>query len=182
MCGPKKSDAPFTPHDLELLATMADQTGVALRNARSLADLKHLNRTVMALNEELESANTQYERLDSVKTDFITIASHELRTPLAQVRGYVDILEALNDQGMLDQDQTSGMVNNLRKAVDRTEDLLAAMLDMSQLDVNAMDLRFAQASTESVVRMAIEPVDRIHQAAEAHLIGTGAAWLAHDPL
>jgi signal transduction histidine kinase len=131
---------------------------VALRNARSLADLKHLNRTVMALNEELEEANTQYEKLDSVKTDFITIASHELRTPLAQVRGYVDILEALNEQGMLDQDQTSGMVNNLRKAIDRTEELLTAMLDMSQLDVNAMDLRFTQASAESVVRMAIEPL------------------------
>ena len=158
MCGPKRSDAPFSGRDLDLLAIMADQTGVALRNARSLADLKHLNRTVMALNEELEEANAQYEKLDSVKTDFITIASHELRTPLAQVRGYVDILEALNEQGMLDQDQTSGMVNNLRKAVDRTEELLTAMLDMSQLDVNAMDLRFAQVSAESVVRMAIEPL------------------------
>ena len=158
MCGPKRSDAPFSASDLDLLATLADQTGVALRNARSLADLKHLNRTVMALNEELEEANAQYERLDSVKTDFITIASHELRTPLAQVRGYVDILETLNEQGMLDQDQTSGMVNNLRKAIDRTEELLTAMLDMSQLDVNAMDLRFAQVSAESVVRMAIEPL------------------------
>lgn len=158
LCGPKLNDAPFYSRDLELLATMADQTGVALRNSRSLADLTHLNRAVMGLNADLEEANLQYEKLDSVKTDFITIASHELRTPLAQVRGYTDIIDALNEQGMLDQEQISGMVANLRKAVERTEELLSAMLDMSQLDVNAMDLRFAQASPESIVRMAIEPL------------------------
>ena len=158
MCGPKLNDSSFTIPDLELLATMADQTGVALRNSRAMADLKHLNATMKALNEDLEEANQQYEKLDSVKTDFITIASHELRTPLAQIRGYTDILDALNEQGMLDQDQIGGMVSNLRKAAERTEELLSAMLDMSQLDVNAMDLRFAQAAPESMVRMAIEPL------------------------
>jgi signal transduction histidine kinase len=158
MCGPKLNDAQFTTSDLELLATMADQTGVALRNSRAMADLKHLNATMKALNEELEEANQQYGKLDSVKTDFITIASHELRTPLAQIRGYTDILDALNEQGMLDQDQIGSMVSNLRKATERTEELLSAMLDMSQLDVNAMDLRFAQAAPEGIVRMAIEPL------------------------
>ena len=137
---------------------MADQTGVALRNSRAMADLRHLNTTMRALNEDLEEANKQFEKLDSVKTDFITIASHELRTPLAQIRGYTDILDALNEQGMLDQDQIAGMVANLRKATERTEELIAAMLDMSQLDVNAMDLRFAQAAPEGILRMAIEPL------------------------
>jgi signal transduction histidine kinase len=94
----------------------------------------------------------------------VTIASHELRTPLAQIRGYTDIIDALNDQGMLDQDQIRGMVANLRKASERMEELISAMLDVSQLDVNAMDLRFAQTSPESVIRLAIEPLtDAIKQ-------------------
>jgi signal transduction histidine kinase len=38
------------------------------------------------------------------------------------------------------------------------EELIAAMLDVSQLDVNAMDLRFAQTTPEAVLRMAIEPL------------------------
>ena len=59
---------------------------------------------------------------------------------------------------MLDQDQMAGMVSNLRKATERMEELIGAMLDVSQLDVNAMDLRFAQTSLESVMRMAIEPL------------------------
>lgn len=157
-CGPKLNDAPFYARDLELLATMANQTGVALRNARLVADLRHLNRSMQSLNRGLEEANEQLERLDSVKTEFVTIASHELRTPLAQIRGYTDIVDALNQQGMLNQDQTSGLVSNLRKAAERMEELITAMLDVSQLDVNAMDLRFTQTTPEAVVRMAIEPL------------------------
>lgn len=163
-CGAKVNDAPFYARDLDVLATMADQTGVALRNARLVADLRHLNDSMTSLNQELEASNDRLEKLDSVKTDFITIASHELRTPLAQIRGYTDIIDALNEQGMLERDQITGMVANLRKAAERTEELIAAMLDVSQLDVDAMDLRFTQAAPESIIRMAIEPLtDAIKQ-------------------
>jgi signal transduction histidine kinase len=156
--GAKANDAPIFQRDLELLVALSNQTGVALRNTRLVADLRHLNNSMTRLNSNLGDTNERMSKLDSVKTDFVTIASHELRTPLAQVRGYTDIIDALNDQGMLDQDQTRGLVNNLRKATERMEELIAAMLDVSQLDVNAMDLRFSQTSPESVLRMAIEPL------------------------
>ncbi len=103
-------------------------------------------------------------RLDSVKSDFITIASHELRTPLAQVLGYADIIGALNEQGTLDSEQIAEMVGNLRKASERMEELIAAMLDVSQLDVNAMNLHYTETSIDAVVRTAIEPLtDAIRQ-------------------
>jgi signal transduction histidine kinase len=163
-CGAKASDDPFTEHDLELLMTIANQVGVALRNARLVADLRRRETEQADLNKAISATKEQLERLDSVKTDFITIASHELRTPLAQIRGYTDIMEAMNEQGMLDQDQIGGMTANLRKAADRLENLIGAMLDVSQLDVNAMDLRFAQTTAESIMRNAIEPLqDAIKQ-------------------
>ena len=163
-CGAKHGDAPFYPRDLELLATLANQIGIALRNARLVTDLRRLNENTERLNSGLASANQQMGKLDAVKTDFVTIASHELRTPLAQMRGYIDIMGALNEQGMLDQDRTTGMVDNLRKATERMEELIAAMLDVSQLDVDAMDLRFSSTTIETVVRMAIDPLtDAIKQ-------------------
>lgn len=163
-CGSKLSDAPFYPRDLELLSTLASQTGIALRNARLVSDLRQLNQDTERLNTSLSSANLQMGKLDAVKTDFVTIASHELRTPLAQLRGYTDIMDALNEQGMLDEDKTHGMIDNMRKATERMEELIAAMLDVSQLDVNAMDLRFAPTTIEAVVRMAVEPLtDAIKQ-------------------
>lgn len=162
--GPRNDDVAFFSRDLQLLDSLAQQTGMALRNARLVEDLQHLNRSMRNLNTKLKSTNEQLQTMDSVKTDFVTIASHELRTPLAQVRGYTDILDALNDQGMLDPDQTRNLINNLRKASERMEELISAMLDVSQLDVDAMDLRFTPTSIESVMRMAIEPLtDAIRQ-------------------
>lgn len=154
----KTNDAPFYQHDLDLLKTMANQTGIALRNSRLVADLRRASTESQGLNNNLIKTTEQLARLDSVKTDFITIASHELRTPLAQIRGYTDILEAMNEQSMLDTEQLGGMTVNLRKATDRLERLIADMLDVSQIGLDAMDLRFSQTSLESVLRLAIEPL------------------------
>lgn len=178
-CGAKNNDMPFSQYDLDLLDTMAQQTGVALRNARLLVDLNHLNRSMRSLNLGLESAKDELEKLDSVKTDFITIASHELRTPLAQIRGYSDILDALNSEGMLDQEQITTMIGNLRKATERMEELISAMLDVSQLDVNAMDLRFAQTTLESVVRYAIEPLTDVIKQRRLSFEARGLRGLPH---
>jgi signal transduction histidine kinase len=172
-CGAKVSDDPFTDHDLELLMTVANQAGVALRNARLVGDLRRREAEQAALNRALSGAKEQLEKLDGVKSDFITIASHELRTPLAQIRGYTDIMEAMNEQEMLDQDQISGMTASLRKASDRLEELIGAMLDVSQLDVNAMDLRFAPTGIENVVRMAIEPLTEAIQSRKLMLSARG---------
>ncbi len=149
--GPRLNDEPFGPADLDLLATLASQTGVALRNARLVNDLRRLNR-------ELAEANEGFSTLDRVKTDFITIASHELRTPLAQIRGYADIIETLNDADVLEPAQMTGLIGNLRRATERMEVLISDMLDVSKLDVDAMDLHFAEITLESVIRMAIEPL------------------------
>ncbi|MBN1287721.1 MAG: GAF domain-containing protein [Anaerolineae bacterium] len=157
-CGSKIGDAPFYPQELELLATIANQTGIALRNARLVADLRKRETEMMALNENLNSANAQLAKLDSVKSDFITIASHELRTPLAQIRGYTDIVETFNDQGMLEEHIVKDMTAKLRKATARLEVLISDMLDVSQLDVDAMDLRFVETRPVSIIRMAIDPL------------------------
>jgi signal transduction histidine kinase len=156
--GTKVSDVSYAPYDLEMLSTLANQMGIALRNARLVDDLKRREKEASDANRELKATKDQLEHLDSVKTDFITIASHELRTPLAQVRGYTDIIEALNTQGMLDPEQLGSMTGNLRKATDRMEELIRNMLDVSQIDVNAMDLRFTTVSIVNVVTMAIEPM------------------------
>jgi signal transduction histidine kinase len=176
-CSSKRDDSPFLPHELDLLATMADQTGVALRNARLVGDLRQLNDEMQVLNRGLEATKEQMEKLDAVKTDFITIASHELRTPLAQIRGYADLVDALNEQGMVDPDRVTSMVDNIRKATQRMEELIAAMLDVSQLDVKAMDLRFTQTSLEGMLRMAVEPLVDAARQRKLSLVARGLRGL-----
>lgn len=149
--GARLNDQPYQPADLDLLATIANQTGIALRNARLVSDLRRLN-------AELEEANQGLARLDAVKTDFITIASHELRTPLAQIRGYADMIAGFNEQGLLNPAQMADMMDKLSRATERMEELIGAMLDVSKLDVDAMDLHFSPGTMEAAIRLAVDPL------------------------
>lgn len=156
--GAKINDMPYNRDDVELLSVIGQQVGTALRSARLIDDLQHLNDSMRVLNRRLEGAKGELEKLDGIKTDFITIASHELRTPLAQIRGYTDILDSLNQANALKEGQADMLVGNLRKSTERMEELISAMLDVSQIDVNSMDLRFIRTSPETITKMALEPL------------------------
>lgn len=156
--GPKKSRLPYAPNELDLLQTLADQTLVALQNARLYSELNSQNEKIRYLNDDLRQQNDRLEIMDKVKTDFITIASHELRTPLTQVKGYADILAAMNEENILTREQTREIIGHINRASLQLEKLISAMLDASQLDVNGMRLTFVQTRLDTVLRLATEPL------------------------
>lgn len=154
--GPKSTGQTYRPNELELLQVLADQTVVALQNARLYSELGSQNERIRLLNGDLRNQNSRLEIMDKVKSDFITIASHELRTPLTQVKGYADILQAMNDESALTQEQTKEIVAHINRATVQLERLISAMLDASQLDVDGMRLTYVQTKVDTVLRLAVE--------------------------
>lgn len=157
--GPKRSGVPYQPGELDLMQVLADQTVVALQNARLYSELEEQNEQINTLNVDLVQQNERLEIMDQVKSDFITIASHELRTPLTQVKGYADILAAMNDSNSLTQDQTKEIVGHINRATIRLESLISAMLDASQIDVDGMQLTYMDTKMETIIRLAMEPLN-----------------------
>ncbi|MCA9932749.1 MAG: GAF domain-containing protein, partial [Anaerolineales bacterium] len=147
--GPKQSGIPYQPDELNLVQTLADQAVIALQNARLYSELEMQNEQINRLNIDLVDQNERLEIMDQVKSDFITIASHELRTPLTQVKGYADILAAMNDENILSQEQTREIVGHINRATTQLEGLISAMLDASQLDVDGMQLTFMESSVDT---------------------------------
>ncbi|MCA9897029.1 MAG: GAF domain-containing protein [Ardenticatenaceae bacterium] len=156
--GPKNSAVPYQPNELELMQTLADQTVVALQNARLFSEINEQNEHIRYLNIDLVDQNEKLEIMDRVKSDFITIASHELRTPLTQVKGYADILSAMNEENALTREQTREIVGHINRATLQLERLITAMLDASQLDVDGMQLTFVKTQLDTVLRLAVEPL------------------------
>ncbi|MCA9979498.1 MAG: hypothetical protein KDD89_01640, partial [Anaerolineales bacterium] len=156
--GPKNSGRTYLANELELIQLLADQTVAPLENARLYSTLGEQNEKVRLLNEDLVTQNERLEVMDRVKSDFITIASHELRTPLTQVKGYADILAAMNEENALTRDQTRQIVGHINRATMRLEQLISAMLDASQIDVDEMHMTFMKTQVETVVRLALEPL------------------------
>ncbi len=158
--GPKKSGQAYRANELELMQVLAEQSLVALQNARLYSELNEQNERIRSLNADLREQYERLEILDRMKSDFITIASHELRTPLTQIKGYTDILTHLNDIAPLDQEKAREIMGHISRASGRLETLITAMLDASELEVTGIELMKSPARLEMVVQNAVDPLAR----------------------
>ncbi len=154
--GRKESGEPYSAQDLDVLMTIGNQTVVVLQNARLVTDMRTANRSITQLNEELTESNRRLEKLDKAKTDFIEIASHELRTPLTQVRGYSDILFDMMEQGTIVPAHMNQISQGITRASIRLEQIISALLDVSRIDAQALDIRTAAISVSVPVKMAVD--------------------------
>lgn len=91
--GPKTTGDRYYEDDMNLLDTLADQTAIALENARLVSDLVQLNRDIKQAYADLEKANNQLKELDNLKSQFIGAVTHELRTPVANIQFSVQLME-----------------------------------------------------------------------------------------
>ena len=135
--GPKISGNRYTPDDLVTLLAMANQTAVALENARLVENLVQLNTELRQAYRSLDKANRDLERLDRTKSDFISIASHELRTPLTTMIGYTEIL--LEDQTF--SEGSREMLKGISKGTKRLHDIVDSMFDLAQIDMRTMQVQ-----------------------------------------
>lgn len=157
--GPRASGDAYRPRELQLFTAIANQTAVALKNARLYSQQRELNAEMQVLNENLSITNARLTQLDAVKTDFITIASHELRTPLTHLRGYTEILSMFAADSQLGTDaQFNDILKSMINACERLDDVIGKMLDVSQMDVKAVQLYLTNTAFEPLVRRAVEPL------------------------
>lgn len=154
--GPKKSGDRYFNEDLSILQTLADQTAIALENAHLYDNLKQRNAENERLNKELRAANVELAHLDQAKSDFINIASHELRTPLTQVLGFNDILTEMIRSDSVETAEALPIVESVRKAARRLDEIVGVMFDVSRLESRTLDLMLVPVSLPAVVAVAVD--------------------------
>jgi len=103
--GPKSSRKAYFDNDLTLLGTLADQTAVALQNARLVENLVKLNRDLKAAYADIDKANQQLKELDNLKSAFIGVITHELRTPFINIDFSIQLMERQGVEHMLMEQQ-----------------------------------------------------------------------------
>ena len=75
---------PFTPQQISLVETFADQAVIAIENTRLFEEVQARTRELAKTVEDLEIASQH-------KNQFVANMSHELRTPLAAILGYAEL-------------------------------------------------------------------------------------------
>ncbi|MBS4098351.1 MAG: response regulator [Sulfuricella sp.] len=78
---------------------------------------------------ELEEANQRLQKLDQLKSDFLSSVSHELRTPLTSIRGFSQLIDREFTRSFV---PLSGEDATLKKKAARIEDNLKIILKESE--------------------------------------------------
>ncbi|HXF86442.1 MAG TPA: ATP-binding protein [Anaerolineales bacterium] len=146
--GPKISGNRYTENDLVTLAALANQTAVALENARLVDHLVQLNNELRQAYRSLDKAKQDLERLDRTKSDFISIASHELRTPLTTMIGYTEML--LEDETL--PAGAREMLKGISKSTKRLHEIMDSMFDIAQIDTRTLQLHIVPVDTAAIIR------------------------------
>lgn len=132
--GRKLSGNRYSNEDLVTLSAHANQTAVALENARLVDNLMRLNNELRQARRALEKNNRDLERIDQAKSDFISIASHELRTPLTVIKGYSEML--VEDPNL--EPNIKMMMDKILNGTNRLHEVMDSMFDIAQIDARSL--------------------------------------------
>lgn len=128
-------EAHFTAEDAKCFQTIAQQVSLPLRNA--------------TLYQEIIETNKKLERLEKLKSEFISIVSHELRTPLTSIKNSLDILLS----GKCGEITQAGekFLTMAKRNVTRLSGIINDLLDISKIEAGKMDFHFKPVQLNMVI-------------------------------
>ena len=125
----------FSQEDTTCFQTLARQVSLPLENA--------------SLYEEIKNTNTKLEKLERLKSEFISIVSHELRTPLTAIKNSLEIClsgKAGDVSSIMDK-----FLNMAKRNVTRLSGIINDLLDLSKVEAGKMDFKFERGSINTPV-------------------------------
>ncbi len=125
----------FTPGDVTVFQTLADQIAIAIDNARSY--------------ELVQKAVEDMREVDRMKSQFLANMSHELRTPLNSIIGFSRVIlkgidGPIND---IQQQDLSAIYNSGQHLLNLINDVL----DLSKIEAGKMELSFSEIDITEIV-------------------------------
>ena len=101
---------------------------------------------------------TDIRRLDTTRREFVSNASHELRTPLAGIRASAETLQhgAIDDPEGREQ-----FLKMIREDVDRMDQLITEMLELSRLESGESPLELQSIAPSELVDVAVKQFEVI---------------------
>lgn len=113
------------------------------------------NRNELGLaKEELDRANKELQRLDRLKSLFLSMAVHDLRTPLTAIRAYSDlILRVLSDDS---PPKVRDFVKLIFAQTNHMDWLINDFLDLDQIEQGEFELHFSEVDVNNLIQQIVD--------------------------
>jgi signal transduction histidine kinase len=141
--------ARFDEEDARLLSLFGDQAVATLTTAE--------------LVEQQRRAVEQLEKLNSAKSNFVSIVSHEFRTPLTGIQGFSELMRD-EDLTVVEMKEYAGDIN---KDAQRLNRMITEMLDLDRMESGQMTLNRERTDINAIIA---EAAGRLSQSAARHPI------------
>jgi PAS domain S-box-containing protein len=140
---------------LQLTATsIPDHQGRLEHVLVLVEDVTAVRETSDRLAEALEAqrdANSNLEKLDRTKSEFLSIVSHEFRTALTGIQGFSELIR----DGGLEADEVRAYGGYIFNDADRINRLIGDMLDLDRMESGRMTMRTADVDINDVLTEAV---------------------------
>lgn len=127
----------FAQDDTKCFTTLIKQVSLPLESA--------------ILYEEIKDTNIKLEKLERLKSEFISIVSHELRTPLTSINSALDII-LKGTTGEIN-DAMEKFLNLAKRNVTRLSAIIYDLLDLSKIEAGKMEFRFERTNINLPVEL-----------------------------
>ena len=126
---------PFSTDDAAYFQTIVRQVSLPLKSA--------------GLYKEIKEKNIELEKLERIKSNFVSIVSHELRTPITPLKNALSILSSgrcgeLNNDGKHFLDMAKRNVNQLINIIND-------ILDLNKIEAGMMIFTYKKMNIHSVI-------------------------------
>ncbi|HLS46657.1 MAG TPA: MtrAB system histidine kinase MtrB [Ornithinicoccus sp.] len=131
-------------------------------------ELDQLATSFNTMADSIQSQIHQLESLSMLQQRFVSDVSHELRTPLTTIRMAGEVLHASRDDFPAPVARAAEL---LYEELDRFEDLLTELLEISRYDAGAADLEIERIDLRGVIHEVLEGLSALshHMGSEIRL-------------
>ncbi len=111
---------------------------------------------------ELETANRRLQKVDKVKSDFITLAAHELRTPITLVYGYARLMQSTvknSDREDLIEGSIGDLAGRIYHSVHRLSEVVNDILNIALIEADEMHIEPESVNIIEVINEALDELN-----------------------
>lgn len=138
----------------ESLKNKNDELEISCKQLQAItSELQKSKRKLEQNYKFVQNTNTELERLNKMKSDFLSIASHELKTPLVTSIGYIEHVLESNEEEI-----PKTLRNFLEKALNsnkKLSEIINEILDISRIESHRLKLRWEKVALKDLIQGSI---------------------------